>query len=55
MMEEKRPGHNSSGYQAVQHKGAGEVDAEPVAAQVVFAAELEGSGYGTLLTSAAAG
>ena len=55
VMEEKRPANDGSSDQTVQHERAGEVGAEPVAVAVVFGAELEVSGYGTLLTFAAAG
>ena len=54
-MEEERPGNNGASDQAVQDDGAGEVDAEPVAVNVVAVAELEVRCYGTLLTVSAAG
>jgi hypothetical protein len=54
-MEEKRPANDGSRDQTVQHERAGEVDAEPVAAKVVFRAELKVRCYGTLLTVSAAG
>jgi hypothetical protein len=54
-MEEERPGNDGAGDQAMQRERAGEVDAEPVAAEVVFGAELEVCCYGTLLTVSAAG
>jgi hypothetical protein len=53
-MEEKRTANDGSRDQAVQDDGAGEVDAEPVAAEVVFGAELEFCRYGNLLTVSAA-
>jgi hypothetical protein len=54
MMEEQRPGNDGAGDQTMQHERAGEVDAEPVAAEVVFGAELEFCRYGNLLTVSAA-
>jgi hypothetical protein len=54
-MEEKRTANDGSRDQAVQDDGAGEVDAEPVAVNVVAVAELEVRCYGTLLTVSAAG
>ena len=53
-MQEDRPGNNSRSDQTVQNERAGEVDAEPVAAKVVFRAELEFCRYGTLLRVSAA-
>ena len=51
MMEEDRGANDSSSDHHVQQERAGEVDTEPLA--VVVAAELEVSGYGTLLTASA--
>jgi len=50
-MEEDRSSHNGSGNQTVQHKRACEVDSKPVGVVEVIGAELEISGYGTLLTA----
>jgi len=55
MMKEQRSGNNSRSDKSVQHERAREVDAEPVAANVVFGAELEVRCYGILLTVSAAG
>ena len=55
MMEEQRSGNDGRSDQTMQHEGAGEVDAESVAAEVVFGAELEVCCYGILLTVSAAG
>ena len=52
-MEENRPSNDGSSDQPVQHERAGEVGAEPVAAEVVFGVELEIRGYGTLTFGAA--
>jgi hypothetical protein len=49
-MEENRTGNDRACDQTVQHERAREVDAEPVAAEVVFGAELELCRYGNLLT-----
>ena len=54
-MEENRPADDGSSDQTVQDKRAGEVDAEPVAVNVVAVAELEVRCYDTLLTVSAAG
>jgi hypothetical protein len=55
MMEEQRTGNDGTSDQTVQQERAGEVDAEPVAVNVVAVAELEVRCYGTLLTVSAAG
>jgi hypothetical protein len=54
MMEEQRPADDGCSDQTVEDDGAGEVGAKPVAANVVFVAELEVSCYGTLTFRAAA-
>ncbi|HEX3372807.1 MAG TPA: hypothetical protein VHS13_01285 [Edaphobacter sp.] len=54
VMQEDRPGNDRASDQTVQNERAGEVDAEPVAAEVVFRAKLEFCRYGTVLTVSAA-
>ena len=54
MVKEERPANDERSDQTVQDERTGEVDAKLIAV-AVFAAELEVSGYGTLLTSATAG
>jgi hypothetical protein len=54
MMKEQRPGNDRASDQTVQNERAGEVDAELVAAEVVFGAELKFCRYGNLLTVSAA-
>ena len=54
MMEEQRPADDGCSDQTVEDDGAGEVGAKPVAANVVFMAELKVSCYGTLTFRAAA-
>jgi hypothetical protein len=53
-MQEQRPGNDGAGDQTMQRERAGEVDAEPVAAEVVFGAELKVCCYDTILTVSAA-
>jgi hypothetical protein len=45
MVEEERRTDDGSSDQAMQHEGAGKVDAELVAVAIVVTAELEISGY----------
>ena len=54
MMKEHRSGNNSRNDKTVQYERTGEVDTKPVAANVVFGAELEVRCYGILLTVSAA-
>jgi hypothetical protein len=53
-VEEKAPAKDDCGDDTVQDERTGEVAAKVVTAGVVFSIELGVSGYGTLLTSAAA-
>jgi len=55
MVKEKCPAKDKGGDESVQEQRAGEIYAEPVAIRGFITCVLELSGYGTLLTSRAAG